>query len=210
MPDTKISADSAATNLTGLELAGIQGGANVRVPVSLFGGALSVPTGTINGSNTVFTLASTPNGDILVFLNGLTVLKSTYTVVGTTLTFTTAPETGDALQVLIGAAVGASPPTLAVLTFASTLGIAFTVAPQRRSLALTGNITFTGSGYTDTREVKIFVAGDTVARTLAFPAGWVFVGTKPTEQPANKAAIFSLECTSGVEAGVRCAWGVQP
>jgi hypothetical protein len=101
-------------------------------------------------------------------------------------------------------------PALATLTFASTLDIAFTAAPQRRSLALTGNITFTGSGYADTREVKVFVAGDTSDRTLAFPSDWVFIGAKPTSQLANKAAVFSLECTSGSATGVRCAWGVQP
>jgi len=101
------------------------------------------------------------------------------------------------------------PPALTALTYAATTDIAFTAAPQARTLALTGNITFTGSGYSASREVNISVTGDTVARTLAFPAGWVFVGPKPTELGANKAAEFALICLSGVEAGVRCAWGVQ-
>lgn len=101
-------------------------------------------------------------------------------------------------------------PALSALTFASTLDLAFTDAFQRRSLAMTGNLTLTGSGYADKRKLQVFVAGDTVSRTLAFPSGWVFVGAKPTELAANKNAVFSLECTSGSESGVRCAWGVQP
>jgi len=119
---------------------------------------------------------------------------------------------GDATLASTGAITLASKhlvPALSALTFASTLDLAFTEAPQRRSLALTGNITFTGSGYADKYRTKVFVAGDTVSRTLAFPSGWVFVGAKPTELAANKNAVFSLECTSGSESGVRCAWGVQ-
>lgn len=100
-------------------------------------------------------------------------------------------------------------PALSAYTFASTMDLAFTAAPQRRSIAVTGNLTLTGSGYADGREYKAFFAGDTVPRTLSFPSGWVFVGAKPTELAANKAAVLSLECTSGSESGVRCAWGVQ-
>jgi hypothetical protein len=99
--------------------------------------------------------------------------------------------------------------SLSALTYASTLDLAFTDSAQRRSLALTGNITFTGSGYADKRNTKIFVAGDSVERTLAFPSGWVFVGTKPTSILASKNAVFALECTGATEASVRCAWGVQ-
>lgn len=100
-------------------------------------------------------------------------------------------------------------PALSTLTFSSTTEIVFTDAPQRRSLALTGNITFTGSGYSDGRAVVIFIAGDSSARTVAFPSDWVFVGAKPTEHPANKAAVFSLECISSSAAGVRCVYSLQ-
>jgi len=57
---------------------------------------LEIPSGTVNGSNTVFTLSQTPlNNVVIVTLNGLAQTKTTdYTVSGTTVTFTVAPETG--------------------------------------------------------------------------------------------------------------------
>ena len=61
-----------------------------------------VPSGTINGSNTAFTLANTPVvGTEHVYLNGL--LQNAggvdYSISGTAITYTTAPQTGDTLLV---------------------------------------------------------------------------------------------------------------
>jgi hypothetical protein len=55
-----------------------------------------VPTGTINGSNTDFTLANTPTaGSVKLYTNGLRQRPTTdFTVSGTTITYTTAPTTG--------------------------------------------------------------------------------------------------------------------
>jgi hypothetical protein len=64
------------------------------------------PTGTINGSNTSFTLPSAPVGDIVVLINGLQVVETGYSTSGTTLTITTAPQTGDRLEVLMGTSMG--------------------------------------------------------------------------------------------------------
>lgn len=60
-----------------------------------------VPSGSINSSNTAFTLANTPlSGSLKVFLNGqrLTVTND-YTISGTSLTMVVAPTTGDTLLV---------------------------------------------------------------------------------------------------------------
>ena len=60
-----------------------------------------VPSGSINGSNTVFTLANTPVTDSLsIFLNGLLQepgAGNDYNLSTATITFTTAPESGDIL-----------------------------------------------------------------------------------------------------------------
>lgn len=62
-----------------------------------------IPTGSINGSNTAFTLANTPvSGSEHVYLNG--VLQESgagndYTISGNSITFTTAPLTGEKLRV---------------------------------------------------------------------------------------------------------------
>lgn len=61
------------------------------------------PTGTINGSNTAFTLADTPSsGSERVYLNGVLQnqgASNDYTISGNTITFITAPLTGDILLV---------------------------------------------------------------------------------------------------------------
>lgn len=60
------------------------------------------PTGTIDSSNTVFTLPSTPSTVVLVYLNGLLQKGggSDYTLSGTTITFVVAPLTNDTLLVV--------------------------------------------------------------------------------------------------------------
>jgi len=59
---------------------------------------ITVPTGLVNNSNTVFTLASTPGTLVMVFRNG--VLQNPgvdYVLSSTTITFTVAPRTGDTI-----------------------------------------------------------------------------------------------------------------
>lgn len=60
-----------------------------------------VPTGMIDSSNVTFTLAKTPiAGTVQVFLQGLRKkLTTDYTVSGKTITFVTAPTTGNVLLV---------------------------------------------------------------------------------------------------------------
>lgn len=58
-----------------------------------------VPTGTVNGSNAVFTLAFTPDDPsaVSVYLNSL--LETEYSITGATITFTTAPALGQSVYV---------------------------------------------------------------------------------------------------------------
>jgi hypothetical protein len=58
-------------------------------------------SGTINGSNDVFTLASAVrNGSEAIYLNGLLLsVSDDYAVSGTSLTFVAAPEAGDKVVV---------------------------------------------------------------------------------------------------------------
>lgn len=59
------------------------------------------PSGTINGSNTAFTLANTPvTGSLQLFLNGVRLVVGAgndYTLTGASISMTTAPITGDSL-----------------------------------------------------------------------------------------------------------------
>ena len=59
-----------------------------------------VPTGDIDGSNTSFTISSTPVADTLsVYINGIKQSPTHYSLTGTTLTLSTAPLTGTELLV---------------------------------------------------------------------------------------------------------------
>ena len=55
-------------------------------------------TGT--GSQTVFTLSSTPTSSVQIYINGVYQQKNTYTVSGTTLTFSAAPPYTASIEVL--------------------------------------------------------------------------------------------------------------
>lgn len=59
------------------------------------------PSGTINGSNTFFTIANTPiAGKVAVYLNGMLMDESDdYTISGSTITFSVAPTAGDKVRV---------------------------------------------------------------------------------------------------------------
>lgn len=60
-----------------------------------------VPTGTIDSSNTAFTLSQTPisNASVKIYLDGVFQRQGThYTITGTAITFTTAPATGQELD----------------------------------------------------------------------------------------------------------------
>jgi len=59
------------------------------------------PSGTINGSNTAFTLALTPheNEAVELYLDGLYLIEGTdYTLSGTSITMTPAPALGQSLK----------------------------------------------------------------------------------------------------------------
>lgn len=81
--------------------AGLTGGAGTAITLQM--SVRETPTGSINGSNTTFTLANTPkSGYEQVFLNG--VLQDAgagndYTISTTTITMLSAPVTGDKIRV---------------------------------------------------------------------------------------------------------------
>lgn len=58
-----------------------------------------IPSGTVNGSNTIFTLSNTPVDDsYTITVNGLVRTKTTdFSISGSTLTFTWAPATGSSI-----------------------------------------------------------------------------------------------------------------
>lgn len=87
-------------------------GGTDTIPASLIGivPKFEVPSGLVNGSNTVFTLSATPvaNASVIMVLDGVTQTNGTdYTVSGTTVTFTTAPASGTELVAIYNSAASA-------------------------------------------------------------------------------------------------------
>ena len=104
MADAKISALlSATTPLVGTEeVPLVQSGTTKKTTVSDLRSTLSTQTFSGDNSTTGFTLAtSTTSNRIIVFVNGVFQVPASYTVSGTSLTFTSAPPTGTSnIQVL--------------------------------------------------------------------------------------------------------------
>jgi hypothetical protein len=87
-----------------------------------------------NGSTTVFTLNQTVNEENMtfVFLEGIYQDKSTYSISGTSLTFTTAPQNGYAIEVMVLGSITASTNALYTDTFTgdgSTVAYALGITP---------------------------------------------------------------------------------
>lgn len=78
-----------------------------------------------------------------------------------------------------------------------------------QTLTISDNTTFTGSNYAAGKSITLFITTDGTERDLAFPADWVFQGTKPTSQAASKVGTLTLLCSSTSEASVRCAYAVE-
>ena len=78
-----------------------------------------------------------------------------------------------------------------------------------KSISLTGNITFTTSNRANGRTLVLRVICDSTQRTLTFPSGWVFVGTKPANIAASKTGVLSLTFFGTADSDCVAAWGVQ-
>lgn len=80
---------------------------------------------------------------------------------------------------------------------------------QLQTISISANTTFTGTNYAAGISKTIFITTDVTLRTLTFPSGWIFMGTKPTDQAASKVGVLTLTCTGATEASVRCAYAVE-
>ena len=87
-----------------LASSGVGGSIQAATTAQLAGGYVvrETPSGTVNGSNTAFTLANTPvSGTEMIFQNGLLLVSGSgkdYTISTNAITFVTAPATGDVLM----------------------------------------------------------------------------------------------------------------
>jgi len=98
----EINSNAVRVKLNGSSLTRGSSGLSVTNPCPTFV-TRETPSGSVNGSNTSFTLANTPtSGTEEVFLNGILQepgAGNDYTISGGTITYLTAPVTGDRLRV---------------------------------------------------------------------------------------------------------------
>jgi len=78
-----------------------------------------------------------------------------------------------------------------------------------QEISISANTTFTGVNYAIGKSKILKITTDGTLRTLDFPAGWVFLGTKPVDQAASKTGILSLTSFTAVEAGVVAVYAVE-
>ena len=75
---------------------------------------------------------------------------------------------------------------------------------EQRSVA--GDVTFTASNYSAGAKKTIYLEGDTVQRTLTFPAAWNFITDKPTAIGASKKNVLDLNSFGTSESTTVAIW----
>jgi len=80
---------------------------------------------------------------------------------------------------------------------------------QVRTISLTGNLSLTSINRAAGRRVVLRLICDGTQRTLTFPNGWVFVGTKPANIAASKTAVLSVTWFGTATTDAVAAYAVQ-
>jgi hypothetical protein len=103
-------------------------------------------------------------------------------------------------------------PAVATLVYAASVDLNLAPSvPVYRTLALTGNVTFTTSNLVAGRQASVRIVADGSIRTLTFPAGWKFLGAAaPANIAASKTAVLSIVSFGVADADVVVAYSVQP
>lgn len=79
------------------------------------------------------------------------------------------------------------------------------------TVELTGNITFTTSNIAAGRSKTVRILGDSVTRTLTFPAGWIFVGAAaPADIAASKTGVLTITAFGVADSTIVAAYAVEP
>jgi len=91
----------------------------------------------------------------------------------------------------------------------ATLTLDFSVRDQIIRSTRAGELTFAGTNYTAGVSKTIVWNGGTSNRNVNFPAGWVFVSSKPTSLLANKRGVLTVTCHGTAEGDVTAAWAAQ-
>ena len=117
-------------------------------------------------------------------------------------------STNELLKLLVNSANAVTADSLTTLTYAASVEVDFQVSTLQ-TLTLAGNVTFTSASLAAPYGTAVRVIADGSLRTLTFPAGWVFVGTKPADIAANKTGILSVTAFGAADTDVVAVWAVE-
>lgn len=116
-------------------------------------------------------------------------------------------QSGVAGKTTLQGIVDLTAPSQTVLTYAATTDIDFNLAAYR-TLALTGNVTFTTSNRAAAKSVTVKILCDGTPRTFTFPA-WKFMSTAPTGIAAGKTGILSVTAFGANDSDCVAAYAVE-
>lgn len=121
------------------------------------------------------------------------------------------PQPADGANILLQKilrAAEAADSNVETLTYAASVELDFGTA-EDKTLALTGDVTFTSANLEAGREISVRIVADGSTRALAFPAGWVFLGSAPSDIAAGKTGILSLKAYGSADSDVVAAYSVE-
>jgi hypothetical protein len=94
--------------------------------------------------------------------------------------------------------------------YAPTVNLDFSTFGQKK-IDLTGNLSLTATNMANDRQLIVRLKSDASLRTLAFPAGWHFIGSAaPANIAASKVAMLWLWCFGGADTDVVAQYLVEP
>ncbi len=99
----------------------------------------------------------------------------------------------------------------ASLTYAASVALDFDPAlAQSKTLALTGNVTFTTSNRGAGRSLTVLINSDASIRTFTFPAGWKWLGSAPPPSlAAGKYAVLSISSWGSADTDTIAAYAAE-
>lgn len=172
------------------------------------------PSGALNGTNTVFTLSAAPNpaNSLMVIINGIFQLYTTdYTLSGSTITFTSAPRSGDILQAQYATSAGtyvSTPPIYPQPAFAAYPTASFAWRNQGSATVAGGatspmllTVPASGTDSLKIREINLPSRPYTITATMlsAFKVlDYAWAGLCVVDSASGKVATFGMTRQSGL------------
>lgn len=96
-------------------------------------------------------------------------------------------------------------------TYAATMSHDIRNDNYLSTISLTGNLTFSLANITAGFKCEVRIKSDGSIRNLAFPVGWVFIGSAvPATIAASKTGLLEIWCYGTTDADVVARWTVQP